>query len=67
MKKPFSILVEGDPFAPLSCDLIVEQITLPLDQLPVGDGWRLMSGNLTDNYFCRVAYRREVEDDRAKK
>ncbi len=55
-------LINGDALAPCSTDLIAQTRQLRVG-LPCPEGWRVLSGNMTDSTIARVAYRYEVESD----
>lgn len=54
-------LIEGNPLAPESFDMIAQ-----LGHLPVGErvpeGWRVLTGNQFSSLVARVVYRFEVEE-----
>lgn len=56
-------LVEGNPMAPKSCDVIVQTGRAPTD-VPLTDGWRVLSGNSRTALVARVVFRREITESR---
>lgn len=54
-------LIRGNPMEPSSTDLIAETASLPVGD-PVPEGWRVLSGNMTESEIARVAYRYEIEE-----
>jgi hypothetical protein len=57
-----NVLIDGNPIDPSSTDLIAQQINLAMGVNPMGDGWRILTGNSTTNLWGRLAYRFEIED-----
>lgn len=57
-------LLDGDPFAPESTDVIVQRGYLRVGK-PVPEGWRVLSGNIHESTVYRVAYRYEIDDEGA--
>jgi hypothetical protein len=57
-------LIQGDPMAPASTDLLAQTDSLFVGN-PVPDGWRVLSGNHRTSLIGRVAYRYEVEESEA--
>lgn len=62
MRTAKNTLIDGDPMDPISTDLITQQINLPMGREPTGDGWRILTGNVSTNLWARVAYRYEIEE-----
>ena len=58
---PTNLLLEGDPLAPSSGDLIVQLADLLVGH-PVPEGWRVLSGNNTSSRIARVVMRYEIVD-----
>ncbi len=56
-----NVLISGDALEPCSTDLIAQTKSLPVGQ-PVPEGWRVLSGNLSDSIIARVAFRYETEE-----
>ena len=55
-------LIQGDPMAPTSTDLIAQTRQLKVGK-PVPDGWRVLSGNQWDSTIGRIAFRYEIEEE----
>ena len=56
-------LIEGNALRPESTDMLAQQVYLPLDKAPTGEGWRIMTGGPVGNLWARVAYRYEAEKE----
>lgn len=57
-----NFLIQGDPMAPESTDLIAQRKLLKVG-LPVPDGWRVLTGNNRDSVIARVAFRYEIGEE----
>lgn len=55
-------LIEGDALAPSSTDLVAQTRSLPVGER-VPEGWRVLSGNLTESTIARVCFRYEAEEE----
>lgn len=58
-------LLDGDPLAPESTDIIVQRGYLRVGK-PVPDGWRVLTGNNHESTVYRVAFRYEIEEESGK-
>ena len=57
-------LVNGDALRPDDNDLIAQTIDVPMGFTPIGDGWRIMTGNARTNFWARVEYRHNIKAGR---
>lgn len=62
MRTAKNTLIEGDPMDPVSTDMITQRLNLDMGKQPIGDGWRILTGNNHTNLWARVAYRYEIEE-----
>lgn len=62
-----SKLVNGDAYRVDSNDILAQMINLPMGTMPIGDGWRIMTGNINTNLWARVCYRHEAMADLRKR
>lgn len=56
-------LVQGDPINPAPYDLLAQTVTLPINVLPKGEGWRLLTGSTHHNRWARIGFRYEMDPD----
>lgn len=48
-------------------DVMVQTVYLPIDQMPEGDHWRIVTGSATHNSWIRVMYIWEYHLEQDKK
>jgi len=61
-------LIDGDPMEPCSSDLIAQTLHLPLGEYPPNandpaSGWRVLTGSPQFEFWGRLAYRYEIEEN----
>lgn len=54
-----TILCKGDPLAPQSSDILLQEGQLDVG-LPVPTGWQMLSGNHHYSFVARIAYRGDI-------